>query len=87
MLTIDEQIIYTQVLNTIKSMGPQSFCLDKAFYEKARIQATPRQRQHIGKYFKEQMNYFSDISFDKRFLGCGKCGYKDTNNKLRYEKH
>ncbi len=86
-LTYDEQLIYNNVLNAIKAMKPQSFCLDKAFYEKAGIQATPKQRQRIGKYFKEQVTFFSNISFDQSFLGCGKCGCKDTTNKLHYEKH
>lgn len=83
-----ESQIYEKVIGAVQTLNPGGFCLDKSFYDKFGITATTNEKQRIGKYFKEQVENgkIVFITFDKKYFGCNKCGYKDASNKIHYQK-
>lgn len=88
-LNPNQQAIYNAIVNHIATMQPGDFCLDKAFYNQLQVSVIKADRLIIGKYFKEQVaiNAVSKVRFHYIFSNCLRCGYKDSSNKIHYEKY
>lgn len=91
-LNQNQAIIYQSIIAHIGTMPNGDFCLDeKTIYGKLNLTLAPSSsdKRAIGKYFKEQVvqKLIPHVRLHNIYGKCPCCAFKDSSNKIHYEKY